>query len=170
MTRFGTIVTLLTLSATTALAQGGISAAHLGAAVGISFPTGALSRTHASGFNLGGIAEYEAPGQPMGIRGEVFYERFGGKTTVAGSRSVQTTAGIIDAVYHVPESSLNVYFIGGMGIYNVTGNGTKPGFNGGLGIRIPLTGMTAYFEARLHKVLTDNSSYLSLPVTFGLSF
>ncbi|MGH7670160.1 MAG: hypothetical protein ACRENQ_11780, partial [Gemmatimonadaceae bacterium] len=78
--------------------------------------------------------------------------------------------GIIDAIYHIPGSSLNAYFIGGMGIYSVTGNGTKPGFNGGVGIRIPLTGMTAYFEARLHKVLTDNSSYLSLPVTFGLSF
>ena len=106
----------------------------------------------------------------MGIRGEFFYERFGGKANVAGARSVQTTAGIIDAIYHVPGSALHAYFIGGMGIYNVTGDGTKPGFNGGLGIRIPLTGMTAYFEARLHKVLTDNSSYLTLPVTFGLSF
>ncbi len=170
MTRLGTIAALLALSATPVLAQGGLSAGHLGAAVGISFPTGALARTHASGFNLGGIAEYEAPGQAMGIRGEVFYERFGGKATVSGARAVQTTAGIIDAIYHVPGSALNAYFIGGMGVYNVTGNGTNPGFNGGIGIRIPLTGMTAYFEARLHKVLTTNSSYLSLPVTFGLSF
>jgi len=170
MTRLGTIAALLALAATPALAQGGLSAGHLGASVGISFPVGALALTHASGFNLGANAEYEAPGQPMGIRGEVFYERFGGKTTVAGSRAAQSTAGIIDAIYHVPGSSLNAYFIGGMGIYSVDGNGTKPGFNGGIGIRIPLTGMTAYFEARLHNVLTDNSSYVSLPVTFGLSF
>ena len=170
MTRFGTVIALLALSTGTAFAQGGLSAGHLGAAVGISFPTGALARTHASGFNLGAIAEYEAPGQPMGVRGELFYERFGGKTGVAGSRSAQATAGIIDAIYHVPDSPLNAYFIAGMGIYDVTGNGTSPGFNGGLGIRIPLSGMTAYFEARLHKVLTNNSPYVSVPITFGLSF
>jgi Outer membrane protein beta-barrel domain len=170
MKRLGTIAALLAFSASTALAQGGLSSAHLGASVGISFPTGALSRTHASGFNLGALAEYEAPGEAMGIRGEFFYERFGGKATVAGARSSQTTAGIIDAIYHVPDSALHAYFIGGMGIYNVTGSGTKPGFNGGLGIRIPLTGMTAYFEARLHTVLIDNASYLTLPVSFGLSF
>ena len=170
MKRLGTIAALLALCAAPALAQGGLSAGHLGASFGISFPTGSLARNHASGFNLAGIAEYEAPGQVMGVRGELFYERFGAKTGVAGARAVQTGAAIIDAVYHFQGSSFHPYLIGGMGLYRVTGNGSRPGFNGGVGIRIPLTGMTAYFEARLHKVLTDGSSYLSLPVSFGLSF
>ncbi|MDE3053249.1 MAG: outer membrane beta-barrel protein [Gemmatimonadota bacterium] len=172
MNRLATAAALVLLAAAPvpALAQGGLSAGHLGAGFGVSFPTGSLSDRHSSGFNLTGTAEYQAPGQPMGVRGEIFYEHFSAKTGVAGARSAQTTAALVSAVYNVEGTSVHPYFIGGMGIYSVTGGGTHPGFSGGVGIRIPLTGMTAYFEARLHKVLTDGSSYLSLPVTFGLSF
>ncbi len=172
MNRLVTAAALVFLAAVPvpALAQGGLSAGHLGAAFGVSFPTGSLSRQHSSGFNLAGTAEYQAPGQPMGVRAELFYEHFAAKTGAVGVRGVQTTAAVISAVYNVQGSSAHPYFIGGMGLYSVTGGGTHPGFNGGVGIRIPLTGMTAYFEARLHKVLTDGSSYLSLPITFGLSF
>lgn len=170
MNRLGTIVALLAVAASTASAQGGLSAGHLGAAFGVSFPTGALSHAHASGFNLMGTAEYQAPGQVMGLRGEVFYEHFAAKAQAPGARSVQTTAAIINAVYHVQGSSFHPYLIGGMGLYHVSDNGTRPGFNGGVGIQIPLTGMTAYFEARLHKVLTDGTSYVSIPISFGLSF
>ncbi len=153
-----------------ALAQGGLSAGHLGAAFGVSFPAGGLADAHSSGFNLAGTAEYEAPGQAMGVRGELFYEHFSPKSGVAGARAVQATAAIVSAVYNFQGTQFHPYLIGGMGLYGVTGNGARPGFNGGMGIRIPLSGMTAYFEVRLHKVLTDGSSYLSLPVTFGLSF
>jgi hypothetical protein len=171
MNRLATVVILLAVAASPALAQdGGLSAAHLGAAFGVSFPTGALSRQHSAGFNLAGTAEYEAPGQAMGLRGEIFYEHFAARPGVAGARSEQTTAAVVSAVYHLQGYSFHPYLIGGMGLYDVSPGGTHPGFNAGLGIRIPLTGMTAYFEARLHKVLTDGSSYLSLPVTFGLSF
>lgn len=175
MRRIVTLAALLAFAAfavpTTVLAQeGGLSAGHLGAGFGVSFPTGSLARNHASGFNLSGIAEYHAPGQTMGVRGELFYERFGAKTGATGVRATQATAAIVNAVYHFQNPSFHPYLIGGMGLYRVTGNGSRPGFNAGVGIRIPLTGMTAYFEARLHKVLTDGSSYLSLPVTFGLSF
>lgn len=170
MKRIATVVALLVMGAPPVLAQGGLSAGHLGAAFGVSFPMGSLADWHSSGFNLAGTAEYQEPGQAMGVRGEIFYEHFAAKTGAVGVGAVQATAAIVSAVYNVPESSLNTYFIGGMGLYSVTGGGTRPGFNGGIGVRIPLTGMTAYFEARLHKVLTDGTSYLSLPVTFGLSF
>lgn len=164
------VAALLACCASPGLAQGGLSAGHLGASFGISVPTGSLSRGHAAGFNLAGIAEYEAPGQAMGVRGELFYERFGAESGATGVKAVQTGAAIVDAIYHFQESSFHPYLIGGMGLYRVTGSGSRPGFNGGVGVRIPLTGMTAYFEARLHKVLTDGSSYLSLPISFGLSF
>ncbi|HEY5220288.1 MAG TPA: hypothetical protein VIJ16_10795 [Gemmatimonadaceae bacterium] len=170
MKRLGAIAALLVLAAGTAAAQGGLSAGRLGAGFGVSFPIGELSRSHASGFNLGGTAEYEAPGQAMGIRGDLFYEHFAAKSGATEVKSAQAAAVIVNAIYHVQGSSLHSYLIGGMGLYRVTANGNSPGFNGGVGISIPLTGMTAYFEAQLHKVLTENSSYLSLPITFGLSF
>ncbi|HEU4990513.1 MAG TPA: outer membrane beta-barrel protein [Gemmatimonadaceae bacterium] len=170
MKRLRTVAALLVCCAAPALAQGGLSAGHLGAAFGVSFPTGQLAHAHASGFHLAGLAEYEAPGQDMGVRGELFYERFGAKAGAGGARAVQAGAAIVDAVYHFQGTSFHPYLIGGMGLYRVTGNGSRPGFNAGAGIRIPLSGMTAFFEARLHKVLTDGSSYLTLPVSFGLSF
>ncbi len=170
MIRFGTVVALLALGASTAFAQGGLSAGHLGASFGVSFPTGALSGTHATGFNMSGLAEYQAPGQAMGIRGELFYERFGAKTGTTNVHAVQTFAGIVNAVYHFEGSTFHPYLIGGMGLYAVSDNRSSPGFNFGAGIEIPLSGMTAHFEARLHKVLTNRTSYLTLPISFGLSF
>ncbi|MHB1862260.1 MAG: hypothetical protein ACYCVL_04745 [Gemmatimonadaceae bacterium] len=170
MKRIGTIVATLAVAASTASAQGGLSAGHLGAAFGVSVPAGSLANAYSSGFNLAGIAEYQAPGQVMSVRGELFYERFPARAEMANGHASQTAAGIVNAVYHFQGSSFHPYLIGGMGLYKVTGNGAKPGFNGGVGIQIPLTGMTAYFEVRLHKVLTDGSSYVTVPVTFGLSF
>jgi hypothetical protein len=170
MRRFLTSIVAIALCAPAARAQGGLSSAHLGGAFGISFPVGGLSRDHASGFNLSGSAEFEAPMELMGVRGEVFYEHFPASADAAGAHAAQASAAIINAVYHFQGVSYHPYLIGGMGVYNTTGNGTNPGFNGGMGIKIPLSGMTAYFEARLHKVLTNGSSYVSFPISFGLSF
>ncbi len=170
MRRVAFVAALLVCAAPAASAQGGLSAGHLGAAFGVSFPTGSLSRDHASGFNLAATAEYLAPFQSVGVRGELFYEHFAAKPQAPGAKAVQTAAAIVNAVYHIQGQAFHPYLIGGMGLYHVTGNGASPGFNGGAGIQVPLTGMTAYFEARLHKVLTSGSSYVSLPITFGLSF
>lgn len=170
MRRFAITAALLVFAASSASAQGGLSAGHLGGAFGISLPTGALSDDHSAGFNLAATAEYLAPFQVVGVRGELFYEHFAAKPQAAGAHAVQTTAAIINAVYHVQGSALHTYLIGGMGLYNVTASGTTPGLNAGAGVQIPLTGMTAYFEARFHKVLTNGSPYVSLPITFGLSF
>ncbi|HVA58248.1 MAG: hypothetical protein WBQ26_11390 [Gemmatimonadaceae bacterium] len=170
MRRFGITGALLLFAASSAVAQGGLSAGHLGAAFGVSLPTSSLSHEHSAGFNLAATAEYRAPLETVGVRGELFYEHFAAKPQAVGAHSVQATAAIVSAVYHIQGVSYHPYLIGGMGLYHVTASGTNPGFNGGLGIEIPLTGMTAYFEARLHKVLTNGSSYLSLPITFGLSF
>jgi hypothetical protein len=170
MRRLALAAAVLVVTASRASAQGGLSAAHLGAAFGVSMPTGSLSAQHSAGFNLAAVAEYLAPFQQMGVRGELFYEHFATKPQSVGAHAAQATAAIINAVYHVQGSALHTYLIGGMGLYHVTANGTNPGFNAGVGIEIPLSGMTAYFEARLHKVLTNNSPYASLPITFGLTF
>jgi hypothetical protein len=161
----------LAAAASTAAAQnGGLSAAHLGAAFGISFPVGDLSSGHSSGFNLAGTADFNAPGQAMGLRGELFYEHFSAKNGYGGAGSAQAAATIVNAVYHFQGQSFHPYLIGGMGLYWVTQQSARPGFNAGAGFDIPLTGMTAHFEARIHKVLTNGRSYVSLPISFGLSF
>jgi hypothetical protein len=161
---------LLVLTAPAAAAQGGLSAGHLGAGFGISIPTGKLADAHSAGFNLSASAAYQAVNQPMGIRGELLYQHFGAETGTTGVKASQDVAAIVNGEYHFQGHGFDPYLIGGLGLHHVTEGGTHPGFNGGLGVRIPLVGMTAFFEARIHKVLTDNSSYVSIPISFGLSF
>jgi hypothetical protein len=143
---------------------------YIGGSAGISIPLGALATAHSAGFNLAGVFQYRLPTEAVGIRGEVQYERFDRKMGVTSASNVNSLALLLDALYHVPGYSLRPYVIGGMGLYRVY-DATRPGLNGGVGIDIPLTGMSAYFEARLNKTLTDGPTpYLTLPISFGLTF
>jgi hypothetical protein len=141
----------------------------MGVSFGMSLPTGALSSAYGAGFNLSGLVEYTAPPEPMGLRAEIFYQRFEANQGVTGGAN-QALGVIANAVYHIPGRAYHPYLIGGMGAYRVTDETTRPGLNAGAGIDIPLTGMSAHFEARLHKVFTDHSSYVTMPISFGLSF
>ena len=155
--------------ASPAAAFGQLGSGQTGGAFGVSLPVGPLASGHQAGFNLSGFAEYHAPSEPMGVRAELLYERFEAvqNSTVGANQAIGAT---INAVYHIPGRAYHPYLIGGMGAYKVTAESTCPGFNGGAGIEIPLTGMRAYFEARVHKVLTARSSYAAIPISFGLSF
>ena len=44
------------------------------------------------------------------------------------------------------------------------------GFNVGTGVSIPLTGMGAYAEARVHFALAQGPSFVTVPITFGITF
>lgn len=170
MRRLAFIVLALGLAAPAARAQGGLSSAHLGASFGISVPLGDISHDHSSGFNLGASAEFDAPGQAMGVRGELLYEHFAADQSRTNVGAIQAGSATINAIYHFQGQTFHPYLIGGMGVYSVTDQSARPGLNGGVGFEIPLTGMTAHFEARIHKVLTNGRSYVSLPISFGLSF
>jgi len=52
----------------------------------------------------------------------------------------------------------------------VSDQGNHPGFNFGVGVDIPMTGLSAHFEARLHRVLTDGAHYTTVPFSFGVRF
>jgi len=62
------------------------------------------------------------------------------------------------------------YIIGGMGLYHITDHGNNAGLNVGTGVTIPLTSMGAYAEVRLHAALSQGPSYVTIPLTFGLTF
>lgn len=140
----------------------------IGFSGGISIPAGGLSRTQQSGFNLGALAEYHAPGEAVGIRGELNFEQFSKKQDAPKSRSA--TELTINALYDIPGYAFRPYFIGGMGFYHLTEQGNHPGFNIGTGINIPLTGFTAHMEARVHWAMTDGPSFISVPISFGVEF
>lgn len=141
----------------------------IGFSGGISIPAGGLSRTQQAGFNLGALAEYHAPGEAVGIRGELNFEQFSKKQN-SGASSRSATELTINALYDIPGYAFRPYLIGGMGFYHLTEQGNHPGFNIGTGINIPLTGFTAHMEARVHWAMTDGPSFISIPVSFGVAF
>ena len=143
---------------------------QLGGAAGVSIPTGHLGTDYSAGFNVSGLVQMHQPTEAVGARAEVIWEQFGHKDSAPVSGSKNSVAFVLNAMYFVPEYAMRPYFIGGMGIYGVSDQGTHPGFNFGLGMDIPLSGMSAHFEARLHRVLTDGAHYMTVPFSFGVRF
>jgi hypothetical protein len=137
---------------------------------GISIPAGGVAKDRAPGFNLVGLAEFRTPSEPLGIRAEALYQYFGAKQNSVGVESSNNFAALINVVYHAPRSQVRPYVIGGMGLYHISDHGNNAGVNGGVGVTIPLTGMGAYAEVRLHAALTQGPSFVTLPITFGITF
>lgn len=143
---------------------------QFGVAGGISIPAGGFSKNRVPGFNLSGIAEFRGANEPLGVRGEVLYQYFGHKTDVAGATSSNSVAAIVSVLYHVPGSQVRPYLIGGMGLYHISDQGNNAGLNVGTGVTIPLTGVGAYAEIRVHTAITQGPSFVTVPLTFGLTF
>ena len=141
-----------------------------GLAAGISVPVGGFAKQHIAGFNFAGVAELRKTTEPVGLRGEVLYQYFGKKKNVSGAESSNTLAFLVNAVYNVPGYEVGPYFIGGIGLYHVSDQGNNAGLNGGAGITIPLTGMTGYAEIRFHAAFTQGPAYVTVPLSFGLTF
>ena len=142
----------------------------IGIGGGISIPAGGIAKDREPGFNLSALAEFRTPSEPLGLRGEMLYQYFGRDVNAANSTSANTIALTVNVVYHAPKSQVRPYLIGGMGLYHVSDNGNNAGFNVGTGLTIPLTGVGAYAEARLHFAMTQGPSFVTVPITFGITF
>jgi hypothetical protein len=142
----------------------------LGIGGGISVPAGGIAKDRQPGFNLDALAVFRTPSEPLGLRGEVLYQYFGRDQNVATSTTANTVAFLVNVVYHAPKSQVRPYLIGGMGLYHISDHGNNAGFNAGTGLTIPLTGMGAYAEARVHFALSQGPSFVTIPITFGITF
>jgi hypothetical protein len=135
---------------------------------GVAIPIGDLADDHAAGYLLGGLVEYGVTGQPYALRGELFFQRFPLKSSRVGDNVNLWSLGST-IVYKLQQSAMNTFLAGGIAIYNGTGYGTRPGFNAGTGVEIPLTGFSATGEARLHVMLADKP-VITLPLSVGVRF
>ena len=156
-----------------------------GVSAGASFPTGDFGDAFKSGYNVNALLGFRPPVSPVGFRIEGMYSRFDFKGTNAGGVHTNMLAGIGNVVIGGggPEGTVHPYAIGGVGIYNLktAANGTespgetKAGFNIGAGLDLPLSGITAFVEARYHIVLTGSgtdggSNTAFVPVSVGVRF
>jgi hypothetical protein len=142
----------------------------IGIGGGISIPAGGIAKNRQPGFNLDGMAEFRVPSEPLGLRGEVLYQYFGADKNALNATSANTVALLLSVVYHSPGSMAHPYLIGGMGLYHISDQGNSAGFNVGTGVSIPLQGVGAYAEARLHFALAQGPSFVTVPITFGVTF
>lgn len=148
---------------------------------GLSAPVGDLADRVDAGYNLAGALSFGAPLVPVGVRLEVGYNGYNGKTGIVSYTDTKIISGTANVTLALGPTSASPYLIGGVGAYNRrysaaanTGSDrTSGGFNVGGGFRFPLGLISTFVEARYHQMLgnsTDGTNFRYVPVTFGINF
>jgi hypothetical protein len=166
---------LLLAPAVAALAQSGVNNMQFNIAAGAALPTGDFGRFSDVGYNLTvGIGTRQRNSQ-LGFRVEGLYNEF----SISGGGGNSHAGGVTaNATFDLGGGGLGtggLYVIGGVGyyntdepIFNVSNSQNNIGFNIGGGYRFPLTGFSAYVEARYHTI--QNTDVHFVPIVFGLVF
>ena len=164
-------VAAVAVMASSAMAQMPAKPWSFGVQAGASMPMGDFGDAANAGFNVGGNARFKLTGVPVAIQGEVLYNSFGGKTVGTIKAPTSNVLGFGGAASWAMPSGL--YFIGGLGMYNLSCDGctstTKVGLNLGAGFNLPLS-FGAFIEARYHTVMTETKNTNFLPIAFGIRF
>jgi hypothetical protein len=145
--------------------------ASAGAAGGIAIPIGEWSDNHGAGYTLGGLVDFSAADQPYSFRAELMWQRYDRKRsapTGVGNKNVLGLA--VNVLARTPTGASSGYVIGGIGVYRVTDEGTRPGLNAGAGLEVPLTFFIGIADVRIHWVLSEGRPGLSIPITLGARF
>lgn len=172
----------------------------LGVAVGANVPNGSYSDGVKTGLVVTGFAVARLTtalgvrGELFWSRSDIdnpVVQNVGGTVLPPGgydkvSGNVDLIGGEANGVWTFGRSILQPYAIGGVGVYrrrvsqDVSGtiaefrslrdSDTDFGWNGGLGLRLSLAGLTAFAEARYHSVSTTPDRTTFIPVTVGLEF
>jgi opacity protein-like surface antigen len=168
------IVAIIVVVAPT-LARAQSNATHFNIAAGVTLPTGAFGDRNDAGYNVIVGLGMKQRGSSLGFRAEGIYNEFNEHGTNDKSHAGGITA---NALYDLAANSRNntrsLYIIGGVGYYSTrepffsSESQTNIGWNVGGGFEFPLSGFSAYVEARYHTV--SNTVVRFVPISFGLAF
>jgi opacity protein-like surface antigen len=140
------------------------------------------------GYHVGALVQWKGPELPIGIRVDGVYHRFsvndqGLTDSGLNDASISITAGTVNGGWMFPTESsapMSPYLIGGVGFYHisascsdcegVTATSNNFGLNGGAGLQFPLSGFSAFVEARYHHIFTDGGSSSMIPISVGIVF
>lgn len=141
---------------------------------GAALPVGEDSDGINTGFTIGAGLTMRPAMLPVGLRFDGDYNRFGTKD-IEGD----VTIWALTANAELAPAAMPIYFIGGLGFYSskvsLEGLGesdseTDLGFNGGVGLRLPLTGFSTFVEARYHSIGSEGGRTNYIPIVFGVNF
>ncbi len=172
--RCGVVLALLAAEPVAVRAQSPSNKVTLNIAAGLSLPTGSFSNGNDAGYNLIVGAGVMPPLSQLGFRVEGIYTEFNAKDFNEKSHAGGVTANVVYDLNPVNprQPGSTIYLIGGAGYYSTRDvffdNGGNLGWNVGGGFRFPLSGFSAYLEARYHAV--TNTEVRFVPISFGLEF
>lgn len=155
------------------------SLTSFGVAAGASVPAGNFGDAVKTGYHAMAMLNVSAPLSPVGFRIDGMFNEFDVKNSGSDKDRVWALTGNV-LMKSGSALAASPYLIGGGGWYHnslkfndVFGSGTATddqfGFNVGAGLRLPLTGFSAFVEARYHKML-GGSNVQFIPITFGINF
>lgn len=169
----------LVVSAASAHAQGTGAPTRpvsVGIAGGLSIPTGDAGDAIESGFVVGGLLEFARPVSPVAFRFEVDYQRFGSKLDVPGAGNLRVISGVANVLYKFAGETARPYLLGGVGLFNtgssVEGSESETDFgaNVGVGLELPLSGITAFGDVRYQAIFASPDNVNLIPIRVGVRF
>lgn len=139
---------------------------------GIAIPLGRLNDTHAAGYTLAGLVDFSAADQPYSFRLELIHQHFDAKSTApTGTRDKNMASlGASLLARSAQKNASSGFVIGGIAVYKMTDEGTKPGVNAGIGLEVPLTFFIGMADIRVHYVLSEGKPGITIPITLGARF
>ena len=151
----------------------------IGIGGGATFPTGDLHTSANTGWNALGTLALGSLMQPIGLRLDVAYNRFGarGAAPAGASSNLSVGSATLNASYRLPmtDSPFSPYLIAGLGAYRTDCSGgigcastTRYGWNVGLGTKLNLLGAQTFLEARYHRTKRSGSTVQFFPISLGL--
>ena len=154
---------------------------QIGVGGGVSLPAADLRTGANTGWHVLGTAALSTLMQPIGLRLDVAYNRFGARAALTGVAAENQSVGsaTLNATYRLPmtDSPLSPYLISGLGAYRTECSGastcgptTRYGWNVGLGTKLYLLGARSFLEARYHRTMRAGGSAQFIPVTVGIMF
>jgi opacity protein-like surface antigen len=171
--RIGALAVILAVSPVSANAQS--NATHFNLAAGVTLPTGTFGDRNDAGYNVIVGLGVKQRGSALGFRAEGIYNEFSEHGTNDKSHAGGVTANAIyDLATNSRSNTSSLFIIGGVGYYNPrepsfsSESLTKIGWKVGGGFEFPLSGFSAYIEARYHTV--SNTDVRFVPLSFGLVF
>ena len=138
---------------------------------GIAIPVVSLADTPAAGYTLSGLVDFSAAEQPFSFRVELIYQRYDRKSSApATTGSMNMTSLGASLLSRNPTGASSGFLLGGIAVYKLTDEGTKPGVNVGAGLEVPLTFFIGIADIRVHYVLSEGKPAITIPITLGARF
>lgn len=155
----------------------------LGVGGGISLPQGDLNDDADIGWHGLVTAALGSPMQPLGLRLDVAYNRFGFSdalvTAIGADGHLSAGSATLNVTYRLPKATwpISPYLLLGLGAYRTDCSPdaacetrVRYGWNYGLGAKLFFLGFTNFIEIRGHRTKSRRSDVHYFPLTFGFIF